>query len=114
MKGEKRTMPYERLALWLLRESTTDRVLKNAATRILGETPIFEIGDKVSLNYGDDFNGMVATIVRRTHTKDGVRYTVCLEGCTGEIEGFSGDDMELNDRSKVDEWKKLRETKHKK
>ncbi len=101
-------MPYEGCALRVLLETTDNRVLKNALTRVLGITPTFEVGDKVCVNYPDNFNGTFATITRRAYTKDGVRYAVCLEGCTGEIEGFSGDDMELNDRTSVDEYHKLR------
>lgn len=103
----KKNMPYERCALRLLRATTDNRVLKNALTRILGETPVFEVDDKVVLQYGDDFNGVFATILRRKLTKDGLQYAVQIDGCSGEIEGFSGDDMELNDRTSVDEYHKL-------
>lgn len=103
----KKNMPHERCALRLLQATTDNRVLKNALTRVLGETPIFEVGDKVVLNYGD-FNCMFATIIRKTYTKDGIRYSVQIDGgCECEIEGFSGDDMELNDRTSVDEYHKL-------
>lgn len=106
----KRVMQNEDCALRLLQETTKDRVLKNAVTRALGKTPLFEVGDKVVLNYGE-YGCPFATVVRRTFTKDGERYAVCLEGCTCEIEGFSGDDMELNDRTSFHKLMELHKTK---
>lgn len=102
----KKNMPYEKCALQVLRETTDNRVLKNALTRVLGCTPMFEVGDKVSIYYGENFNGAFATITKKTLTKDGHRYSVKLESGY-EVEGFSGDDMELNDRTSVDEYHKL-------
>lgn len=99
-------MPYEGCALRVLLETTDNRVLKNALTRVLGCTPMFEVGDKVSIYYGENFNGAFATITKKTLTKDGHRYSVKLESGY-EVEGFSGDDMELNDRTSVDEYHKL-------
>ncbi len=106
----KRIMQNELCALEVLKETTQDRVLKNAVTRALGGTPLFEVGDEVWLNCDCEFNGN-ATIVRRTVTKDGVRYAVCLYGCTDEIEGYSGDDMELNDRTSFHNLMELRKNK---
>lgn len=102
----KKNMPYEKCALQVLRETTDNRVLKNALTRVLGCTPMFEVGDKVSIYYGENFNGAFATITKKALTKDGHRYSVKLESGY-EVEGFSGDDMELNDRTSVDEYHKL-------
>lgn len=103
----KKNMPYERCALQVLRETTDNRVLKNALTRVLGETPVFEVGDNVVLHYGEDvFFAAFAVITKKTLTKDGHRYSVKLKGGV-EVEGFSGDDMELNDRTSVDEYHKL-------
>lgn len=99
-------MPYEKCALQVLRATTDNRVLKNALTRVLGCTPMFEVGDKVSIYYGGNFNGAFATITKKTLTKDGHRYSIKLESGY-EVEGFSGDDMELNDRTSVDEYHKL-------
>lgn len=102
----KKNMPYEGCALRVLLETTDNRVLKNALTRVLGCTPMFEVGDKVSIHYGENLNGAFATITKKTLTKDGYRYSVKLKGGV-EAEGFSGDDMELNDRTSVDEYHKL-------
>lgn len=100
----------ESFALRLLRETTSDQMLKNALTRALGETPTFEVGDKVFIHYDGAFNGF-ATVTRRNLTKDGACYAVRFDGLTSDIEGFSGDDMELNDRTAYDEWRKLRSVK---
>lgn len=102
----KKYFPYERCALRLLRTTTDNRVLKNALTRAMGCTPMFEVDDKVIIHYGENFNGAFATITKKTLTKDGHRYSVKFESGY-EVEGFSGDDMELNDRTSVDEYHKL-------
>lgn len=99
-------MPYEKCALQVLRETTDNPVLKNALTRVLGETPVFEVGDDVMLHYGDIFFAAFAVITNKTLTKDGYRYSVKIRGGV-EVEGFSGDDMELNGRTSVDEYHKL-------
>ena len=78
---------------------------KNDCDLCGGENTAFDCCECPADSFEDGFKAG-ANFALGKQEKDGHRYSVKFESGY-EVEGFSGDDMELNDRTSVDEYHKL-------